>query len=295
MTDDEPRRTGFDRGLRTARRIARHRHRRRWTVEALTAVVCLAALVAYLSIDPKPEPRGEGDALPGAASTPAGRPTGLPGQVTEAGVASPGLRPRQRPPTPPPSPSLTPTPAPKPTPPLLSVDRADVPAMVDLTHLGARDWVHWGLRGPDSVVRKRGGSGEIRDEGGPGARSSYDTDPELFGWRDGAPVQGEGGTSTGIHTCHVGNGFRLAVLGSGELRTVHLFAGLWMARGRLNVRLSTGGPTSTLRLEDPHTNHSAQFVVRFRVAPGQKLLISWTNEETFNDCGNVALRAVALR
>ncbi|MGK5441988.1 hypothetical protein ACSNN7_09210 [Micromonospora sp. URMC 105] len=278
--------------------MARHRHRRRWTVEALTAAACLAVLVAYLGAEPEPEPRDGGVALPGAASTAVGRPSGPvggPGQVAEAGVASPGLQPRQRPPTPAPSPSLTPTPAPRPATPLLTVSRTDVPAMVDLTQLGTRDWVHWGLRGPDSVVRKRGGSGEIRDEGGPGARSSYDTDPELFGWRDGAPVGGEGGTSTGIHTCHVGNGFRLAVLGSGELRTVHVFAGLWMARGRLDVRLSSGGPTSTLRVEDPHTNHSSQFVVRFRVAAGQKLLISWTAEETFNGCGNVALRAVALR
>ena len=87
----------------------------------------------------------------------------------------------------------------------------------------------------------------------------------------------------------------LAVTADGELRTVRLYAGLWMARGRLDVRLSSGGPTTTLRMEDPHTTHTARFVIRFRAQPGAKLLVNWTVEETFGGCGNVDLSAAALR
>ena len=81
----------------------------------------------------------------------------------------------------------------------------------------------------------------------------------------------------------------------GQLRTVHLYAGVWMARGRLDLRISGGGPASTLRLEDPHTARTADFAIRFRAPPGAKLLMSWTVEESLGDCGNVSLQAVALR
>ncbi|TDC75950.1 hypothetical protein E1193_24655 [Micromonospora sp. KC606] len=264
----------------------------------MAALTCLVLVASYLNLDADPVPPADDRAQPPGAPTVAGRPTGLPAEITEAGVVSPGLRPRQR--TPSPAPSVPPTspPATKPAPngSVLTVAEVEVPATVDLTALGSRDWVHWGLRGADSEVRKRDGSLEIRDEGGRGTRGGIDSNPESFRWRDGTPVGSVGATMTGVYTCGVGNGFSLAVAGSGELRTVHLFAGVWMARGRLDVRLSTGGPTRTVRLEDPHTSHTAQWVVRFRVPRGEKLLMSWVVERTFNsDCGNVGLQAVALR
>ncbi|SCG68294.1 hypothetical protein [Micromonospora coxensis] len=295
MTDDQVRRIGPGPTGGPTPRIARHRYRRRGVIESVTALACLLAVVAYLNLDTDPEPPATGGDFSAGEPTVAGRPTGLPGTVTEAGVASPGLKPRQRPPSPSPSPSTSPMPTPEPVTPVLTVAEAEVPALVDLTGLGTRDWVHWGLVGPDRTVRKRDGSGEIRDEGGRGQRGTYDTNPEGFSWRDGAPVGSADATPTGTYACGVGNGFVLSVAGSGELRTVHLFAGLWMSRGRLDVRLSTGGPTRTLRLEDPHTNHTAQWVIRFRAPRGQKLLMSWTTEQTFTGCGNVGVQAVALR
>ncbi|MFF5171493.1 hypothetical protein ACFY3U_02520 [Micromonospora sp. NPDC000089] len=299
MTDEVTARPGpLPTRTRSAdRRTARGRRRRRWLVaESLAAVACVAALVAYLGSGPGDAPPAPDGVLPAGAPTVAAPPAaavGL-GASGEAAPASPGLRPRERPPSPTAAPPSGPATG-RPGGPLLEVTQADVPATVDLTSLGARDWVHWGLRGPSSVVRKRGGSGEIRDAGGRGARGGYDTNPEFFGWRDGDPVAAEPATPTGVYACGVGNGFALTVAGSGQDRTVHLFAGLWMARGRLDARLSTGGPTRTLRIEDPHTTHTADFVVRFRVAPGERLLLDWTTEQTFNGCGNVDLQAVALR
>ena len=55
--------------------------------------------------------------------------------------------------------------------------RERCPPIVDLTAVGARDWVHWGERGGTSTVRKRSGSGEIVDEGGAGRRVGWDGQP----------------------------------------------------------------------------------------------------------------------
>ncbi|WP_243704620.1 hypothetical protein [Micromonospora sp. KC723] len=173
--------------------------------------------------------------------------------------------------------------------------RHDVPDVVDLTAGGGRDWAHWGLRGGDSVVRKQGGTGEIIDEGGWGYRGSYHNNPESFRWVDGSPVASTGPTPTGVYTCGRGTGFALAVVGSGEPRTVQLYAGLWMARGRLDVRLTTGGPTTTLRMEDRHTNRTARFEIRFRVPRGEKVKISWITEvDHHGQCGNVDLQAATV-
>ncbi|ATO17836.1 hypothetical protein CO540_13835 [Micromonospora sp. WMMA2032] len=255
-------------------------------MEGLAAFLCLAALVAYLGTEHHDTPREESAALPVA---PTGR-VGLPSEGDGA-VATPGLRPRQRPPSPSPSPSTV---APSPVAPTLAVSRAEVPATVDLSAVGAVDWVHWGLLGADRTVRKRGGSGAIRDEGGRGRRESYSNNPEEYAWRDGVPVRSASGTMSGVYTCDRGSGFTLTVAADGQQRTVHLYAGLWMARGRLDVRVA-GGPVSTVRMEDPHTALTADFTIRFRAPRGAKLLLSWTVEESLGQCGNVSLQAAALR
>ncbi|NES15164.1 hypothetical protein G3554_11750 [Micromonospora sp. PPF5-17] len=263
-----------------------------WLLEALVAFVCLAAVVVYLGTEQHATPREErSGVLPGPAG---GRPElPAPGASgADSGVVTPGLRPRQRPPSPSPSPSTSTTPA---VPPLLTVGQADVPALVDLTAAGPTDWVHWGLLGAGAPVHRRNGSGEIRDEGGRGERVSYSNNPEAYTWRDGTPVESASGTMSGVYTCGKGSGFSLAVAADGRERTVRLYAGLWMARARLDLRLSGGGPASSVRLEDPHTVRTAEFTIRFRAPKGAKLLLSWTVEESMGDCGNVSLQAVALR
>ncbi|MET8230289.1 hypothetical protein ABZS77_06370 [Micromonospora sp. NPDC005298] len=283
----------------TLRRLAGSHQRRRLMVAGLAVLACVAGLGAYLGTRNGPE---SGDGPAGRAGVPVGasRPTGFPGaegRTGDVGPATPGLRPRQRPPSPEPTPSVSPTVAPPapPAPPALSVSQAEAPGEIDLTATGQRDWMHWGQRGT-SVVRKRGGSGEIVDAGGRGARVGWDGNQELVSWRDGTPERSVRDSSNGVYTCGAGNGFSLAVAGSGEPRTVQLYAGTWMARGRLDVRLSTGGPVSTVRLEDPYTSRSAQFTIRFQLPKGARLLVNWTVEKVFTPhCGNVALQAVAVR
>lgn len=273
--------------------------RRRWTVTGLAVLACVVGLGAYVGTRNGPE---SGDDPAGRSGVPVGasRPTGFPGvegRTGDVGPATPGLRPRQRPPSPDPTPSVSaPAAPPAPSlPPALSVTRTEAPAEIDLTAVGPRDWMHWGLRGT-SVARKRGGSGEIVDAGGRGSRVGWDGNQEVVSWHDGTPERSVRGSSNGVYTCGAGNGFSLAIAGSGEPRTVQLYAGTWMARGRLDVRLSTGGPVSTVRLEDPYTSRSAQFTIRFHLPKGARLLVNWTVEKVFTPhCGNVGLQAVAVR
>ncbi|MEU5912850.1 hypothetical protein [Micromonospora sp. NPDC047527] len=285
------------------RRLARARRRRRWALEGIAALVCLIVLGSYLGTRAAPEPGDDPGGGPDGVPAGAARPTGLPaaeGRTNEAGPATPGLRPRERPPSPEPSSVSAPAP---PAPPAgspaaatLSVSRAEAPAEIDLSAVGTRDWMHWGLRGGNSTVRKRSGSGEIVDAGGKGDRVGWDGNQEVVRWSDGAPERSAGGSPDGVYTCGVGNGFSLAIAGSGEPRTVQLYAGIWMARGRLDARLSTGGPVSTVRLEDPYTSQSAQFTIRFDLPRGARLVLTWTVEKVFTPhCGNVGLQAVALR
>ncbi|MGS2616484.1 hypothetical protein ACVCAH_18445 [Micromonospora sp. LZ34] len=275
--------------------LARFRQRRRWVLEGFTVLACLVALVSYLAAEPGPEQGGE-TARPDGVPAGVGGPSAFPGaevRYPATGPASPGLQPRQRPPSPTPSAAATPGPPVRPT---LSVEQRDVPARVDLTAAGARDWIHWGLRGGDSTVRKRDGSGELVDAGGRGVRGGWDANQETVSWRDGAPVRSADGTPTGVYTCGAGSGFALAVAASGEARTVRLYAGVWMARGRLEVRLSTGELSRTLRVEDPHTLRSAEFTIRFQAPKGARLVLNWVAEEVFTgECGSVSLQAFALR
>ncbi|MEH0927612.1 hypothetical protein [Micromonospora sp. CPCC 205558] len=280
--------------------LRRARQRRRWVVEGVAGLLGLVMLISYFSFRSGPEP--DDQAGPGGVSAGALRPPVLPaadGHSGEAGPATPGLRPRQRPPSPDPTPSASPPAPPPPAKPgslALSVSRGEMPAAVDLTTVGTRDWVHWGERDGRSTVRKRSGSGEIIDGGGAGRRVGWDGNQEYVRWSDGTPERSTNGTSNGVYTCGAGNGFSLAVAGSGEPRTVQLYGGIWMARGRLEARLSTGGPASTARLEDPYTSQSAQFTIRFTVPKGARLLLNWTVEKVFTQhCGNVGLQAVTVR
>ncbi|WP_433531706.1 hypothetical protein ACQPYA_06345 [Micromonospora sp. CA-263727] len=275
---------------RTAsRRLARVRRRRRFLVEAVAGLAGLLALVGYVNwwSEPSPEEPADSDGLPAVV--------GRPSLPSPAAPAVPGLRPRERTPSPNPSLSHTHEPAPPAVPLLLTVSRSDIPATVDLTEAGRRDWVHWGLGDAGATVRKRDGSAEIRDLGGGGERGGWDGNQELFRWRDGAPVKSADATPDGVYTCGAGSGFSLAVVADGQPRTATVYLGVWMARGRLEARLSGGGPSRTLRLEERHTSQSARAAVRFQAPKGARLLLTWTVEEAFTPhCGNVGLQAVAL-
>jgi hypothetical protein len=127
-----------------------------------------------------------------------------------------------------PSPSLT-TAAPT-TPPVsrdpvpdqgsIVLARGSVPATVDLSAEGSRDWVHWGEDGTFSLERDKDGGFTIL-EGAPTApRFRHALSPQRFRWTGGDPVSRSEGTPTGIRTCGKDNGFTLSVPAGRSARTL---------------------------------------------------------------------------
>jgi hypothetical protein len=211
-----------------------------------------------------------------------------------------------------PSPSATSSPAPTPkatsrpparktAPPVdngsVGITRAAVAPLVNLSAEGSRDWVHWGEQSTFSLERDKNGGFAIL-EGSPVApRFKHALSPQKFSWQGGSPVDHSDGTPTGIRTCGKDNGFTISVPAAKASRTLRLYIGVLGARGRLDAKLSTGGGTSSARLEQRgNTLLTAVFVVTYRAPKDGKLNLNWVTEAAFNsDCGGVALEAATLR
>jgi hypothetical protein len=180
--------------------------------------------------------------------------------------------------------------------PVLTVTPASVPNVVDLSTEGTLDWIHWGLRDSRSVDRKRGGSGAIVEPDGQSPRGQYANNPQGFSWRDGDPTRTTTRTPTGVYACGVGNGFTLTVPAGAQARTLHLYAGVWRARGKLDVSLPAEGVTATASLENGGAIQNTQFTITFRAPKGGSLRVRWATELSFDwSCGNVNMQAATLR
>jgi hypothetical protein len=253
------------------------------------ALLTATVLLAFQAVAPRTEPIRVAPApvfeLPAEEWPAPSGPAGATGEPTDEPA-----RPRLLPPRPLPAPTVS-----APVRPAIALAQTAVPQLVDLTSVGPVDWVHWGFGDSRSVNRKAGGSGAIVDQGGPGGRGRYDNNPQRFGWRDGAPQRSVAASPTGVYNCGEGNGFAIAVAAGPATRTLRFYAGVWRAQGRLELSLSSGGPTASTTLTDQQTNGNAVFTVRFQAPAGSRLLVSWTTERSFDrQCGNVNMQAAAL-
>jgi hypothetical protein len=192
-------------------------------------------------------------------------------------------------------------PARKTTPPVdngsVGITRAGVAPLVNLSAEGSRDWVHWGEQSTFSLERDKNGGFAIL-EGSPVApRFKHALSPQKFSWQGGSPVDHSDGTPTGIRTCGKDNGFTVSVPAAKASRTLRLYIGVLGARGRLDAKLSTGGGTTSAKLEQRgNTLLTAVFVVTYRAPKDGKLNLNWVTEAAFNSvCGGVALEAATLR
>ncbi|MGX6605301.1 hypothetical protein ACWKSP_24660 [Micromonosporaceae bacterium Da 78-11] len=197
--------------------------------------------------------------------------------------------------SPSPSPSST-SPSPPPDPGAITVAQADVPATVDLSAEGTRDWVHWGEEGTFSLERDKQGGFAIL-EGAPTApRFRHALSPQRFAWSGGDPVDRTDGTPSGIRTCGKGNGFTVSVPAATKTRVLRLYVGTFAARGRLEAKISTGKATATTVLEQRDaTLRTAVLTITYRAPKNGRLQLRWTTDDTFGtDCAGVALQAATL-
>jgi hypothetical protein len=179
----------------------------------------------------------------------------------------------------------------------VTLKRSGVAPLVDLSAEGSRDWVHWGDESTFSLERDKGGGFAIL-EGSPSApRFQHALSKQRFSWHDGSPVDHSDGTPSGIRTCGKGNGFTITAPASKSTRTLRLYVGVLAGRGRLDAKLSTGGATSSARLEQREASlDTAVFTATYRAPRNGTLKLNWVTEASFNsDCGGVALEAATLR
>jgi hypothetical protein len=270
----------------------RHRAVRRWWRLAAASTAAVLAVIAAVQIGGgSPDPGAEAE-LPLWTGTPWSLPTPpvsvdpytpsappVPTAFPSAPVANP------IPPVSSAPPSRTPvTPA-------VTVTAAAVPAVVDLSAEGSQDWTHWGLSDATSVNRRRGATA-IEDLGGT-PRGRYDNNPQLYTWTGGSPVAAAARTPTGVYTCGQGATITLRAPAGPTARTLRVYAGVWMAAGRLTVTVP--GATATQSLENRNGISTGRFEIRYRAAAGSKLTVTWTATASYHPtCGNIDLQAATL-
>lgn len=196
-------------------------------------------------------------------------------------------------PIPLPSPSISTSPAPINS---ITIEQGGVPDSVDLSNEGTIDWVHWGEGGTYSLERDTKGNFAIL-EGTPSApRQRHTLSPERFSWTGGTPAASDDGTNSGIRTCGAGNGFTLSAPATPEPRRLRLYLGVSGARGKLTLKLTTGGETVTSDLtEQDDKMTTAKVAISYRSTKPGKISIEWITEKSFDsDCGGVALQAATL-
>lgn len=151
---------------------------------------------------------------------------------------------------------------------------------MDLSRLGARDWVHWGARGdPRRAERAAAGSGLPHRYRGlaSGPVGTFTRNDISFAWHDGAPNRSEDDTTTGVYVRGPGRGFRLTVALPSTPSTLELYVGSWRSPARLTARASSGEVRTDAfpgRLDG-----TQNVVYRLRLSPrpgGGSVRITWT-------------------
>jgi hypothetical protein len=134
---------------------------------------------------------------------------------------------------------------------ILSGTFANVPSgsNVNLTAIGAIDWVHWGLYTESSIDRKNRVVPQISEftllDSSNGFAYVYEYNDNLHGysWSDGIPNDAVNYTTTGVWAYGVpviDSGFEISVPAGTNSRMLKVFVGAFSAQGRFEATLSDG-------------------------------------------------------
>jgi hypothetical protein len=174
-----------------------------------------------------------------------------------------------------------------------------LPAAVNLTSEGTRDWVHWGLASKVSVNRKANVVPQVSDftKLGPNAVERYDDNYTAFSWDDGIPAITAAGTTTGVFSYGLNQGFEIRVPADTGTRTLTVYAGLYGAQGNFQAWLSDfSAPAYTDTTLSSLGNAYAAYRITYAAATtGQQLTVRYRSKNLFDpDFGNVTLQAATL-
>ncbi|MEM7220860.1 MAG: GDSL-type esterase/lipase family protein [Pseudomonadota bacterium] len=115
------------------------------------------------------------------------------------------------------------------------------PARIDLSAVGADDWVHFAPTNSVPLVRKADGGNLISDmspiDAAPFRSSGHRA---IYSWNDGAPIVSDTSSRTGWRIQGEGNGFELTVAAGTSEQRLLLYLGINKSVGRVTAWLSDG-------------------------------------------------------
>lgn len=175
----------------------------------------------------------------------------------------------------------------------------NLPASVDLTGEGTRDWTHWGLATNSLFNHKAGVLQQISDytQIGSNAVERYANNYTAYSWNDGTPTASAAGATTGVFMTGVTNGFELTVPASTTPRRLKIYVGLYGAQGNFQAWLSDfSAPaytdTTLVNLGDTYGVYTLTYAAP---TPGQFLKVRYRSLALLDqDFGNVTLQAATL-
>jgi hypothetical protein len=177
---------------------------------------------------------------------------------------------------------------------------APAPTSANLTTDGTLDWAHWGFAVATDFDHKSG-AGLISNYALVGSSlvaGRYSTNYTAFSWTGGTAHATAQQSTTGVYVAGVNNGFSLTAPADATEHTLQLYISVYNASGTLQAKLSDGSAPdySDTFADQSGSNNWRLYTLRYQAAsPGQTMLITWTQTESFDASGNITLQAAALR
>jgi len=166
---------------------------------------------------------------------------------------------------------------------------ATLSSVINLTAVGAIDWVHW------LPINRKAAGGFIGDylPLGNASISAYFDDPRSFIWTDGTP-SASGNDSAGATASGIGTGFSFSVAADTTTRTLFVYLGGSDSTGMLSAHLSdSSAPDFTNVPLSGSGRYDGVYTLIFNAASaGQQLQITWTQTA---GTGSISLQAAALQ
>lgn len=174
-----------------------------------------------------------------------------------------------------------------------------LPRSVNLTTEGTGDWMHWGRATNSLFDRKAAVVPQISDftKLGTNAVERFADNYTAFSWSDGTPTATDTGTTTGVFTFGLNDGFEISAPADMSTRTLRVYAGLYGAQGNFQAWLSDfSAPAYTDTTISNLGNGYAVYQLTYTAAsPGQQLIVWYRPLKLFDlDFGNVTLQAATL-
>ncbi|HXQ37687.1 MAG TPA: Ig-like domain-containing protein, partial [Anaerolineales bacterium] len=169
---------------------------------------------------------------------------------------------------------------------------------VDISAEGSSDWVHYGLTTATDVDRKDGVTAQISHQkigGNPQIRLNDASFSQK--WNGGTPTAISNGTTSGIYTQSIGNGFQITVPADTTAKVLRIYVGLWAAQAKMEATLSDGSAPTLIdtSFANPTGVNHASFTINFKAAStGQTLTVKYTVLTVFISGGNVTLDSATL-